>query len=126
MLFGRRAVHGRGALLPGLGLALILLLLVAGAPRSVAQVADQNALVVDVVEGDTIDVWPFDGSRYRVAISASMLPSQRTRVAVCSAGDRKASARNRELVLDPSVWLERGVSGTDRFGRHAVHSETGN
>ena len=67
-------------------------------------------LVTYIVDGDTIDVL-IDGQTYRVRYIGIDTPEQ----GACYYAEAKA--RNRELVLDQYVRLEKDISETDRYGR---------
>jgi len=100
-------------------LALLSLLWVA--PRHVAAqpaaVPDQEAIVTNVVDGDTIDVQLADGSTYRVRYIGIDTPETVAPGRPVQCWGPEASTRNRELVLGQLVSLERDTSETDRFGR---------
>lgn len=69
----------------------------------------QKAKVVRVIDGDTIELEGGQKVRY-IGIDA---PEQTT--AECFA--RESTAKNRELVIDKVIELEKDVSETDRYGR---------
>jgi micrococcal nuclease len=89
----------------------------AGAPTSPPLPAGlQGALVVNVVDGDTIDV-RIDGNEYRVRYIGIDTPETVDPRRPVGCFGREASERNRELVGGQTVGLERDVSETDDFGR---------
>lgn len=74
------------------------------------------APVVRIVDGDTIIV-RLDGQQQRVRYTGVNTPeSVDPRRAVQCFG-KEAATRNRELVGGKTVWLEKDVSETDRYGR---------
>lgn len=75
-----------------------------------------RALVVGVVDGDTIDVL-IDGQEHRVRYIGVDTPETVAPSRPEGCFGREASARNRELVEGKTVALERDVSETDRYGR---------
>jgi micrococcal nuclease len=98
-----------------LGLILVLIGLLPS--QAYAQVPDQEAAVVSVVDGDTIDVQLSDGSTHRVRIIGIDTPETVAPNEPVGCWGPEASARTRELLLGATVWLERDTSETDRFGR---------
>jgi micrococcal nuclease len=97
------------------GLVLVLVVLVP--TQAHAQVPDQEAAVIDLVDGDTIDVQLSDGSTYRVRIIGIDTPETVAPNQAVQWWGPEASARTRALLLGATVWLERDTSETDRFGR---------
>ncbi|MGB1249964.1 MAG: thermonuclease family protein [Candidatus Promineifilaceae bacterium] len=78
--------------------------------RSSYAIEGERATVVQVIDGDTIDV-ELDGDEYRVRYVGVDTPER---------GDpfyREATDFNRRLVEDQMVILVKDVSDTDRFGR---------
>lgn len=69
-----------------------------------------HATVVDVVDGDTVDVL-IQGQEYRVRYIGIDSPESG------EAGGTQASRYNQSLVMGEQVVLEQDVSNTDRFGR---------
>jgi micrococcal nuclease len=98
-------------------LALLSFLWVAPVAAQPAAVPDQEAIVTNVVDGDTIDVQLADGSTYRVRYIGIDTPETVAPGRPVACWGAEASARNRELVLGQTVYLERDTSETDRFGR---------
>lgn len=92
-------------------LSLAILLLIGLLPLG-AQSARQTAVVVAVIDGDTVDVqFPGSGEIRRVRYIGIDTPER---------GDtcyRAASVQNEVLVLNETVTLVRDVSETDRYGR---------
>lgn len=88
--------------------AVLFASLLLAIPAAVAadHVPDGEATVVAVVDGDTIDVRAADSQVYRVRYIGIDTPETRhpTRGAECYGPE--ASARNRELVLGATVYLE--------------------
>lgn len=76
----------------------------------------QQAPVVNVVDGDTIDVL-VDGQELRVRYIGIDTPESVDPRRPVECFGREASQRNRELVEGKAVGLERDVSQMDRFGR---------
>ena len=70
----------------------------------------QQARVVNVVDGDTIDVL-IDGQEFRLRYIGMDTPERR------EPGYVEATAANVALVSGKSVMLEKDISETDRFGR---------
>ena len=76
----------------------------------------QQATVVDVTDGDTIRV-DIEGTEYRLRYIGIDAPETVAPDRPVDAGGPEASARNKELVSGKTVYLEKDVSETDRFGR---------
>lgn len=76
----------------------------------------QQATVVDVTDGDTIRV-DIEGTEYRLRYIGMDAPETVAPDKPVEPGGPEASARNRELVGGQTVYLEKDVSETDRFGR---------
>ena len=76
----------------------------------------QEALVVNVVDGDTIDV-QIDGRKQRVRYIGIDTPETVDPRRPVGCFGKEASDRNRELVDGRTVGLERDVSETDDFDR---------
>jgi micrococcal nuclease len=76
----------------------------------------EEASVINVVDGDTIDVL-IGGREFRVRYIGIDTPETVDPQRPVECFGREASERNRELVEDMTVGLERDVSETDRFGR---------
>ncbi len=76
----------------------------------------ETALVVDVVDGDTIDVL-VGGQVARVRYTGIDTPETVDPRRPVECFGREASAKNRELVEGQTVGLERDISEADRFGR---------
>lgn len=74
------------------------------------------AQVVRVVDGDTIDV-VIEGQRYRVRYIGIDTPESVDPRRPVECFGREASQRNKELVEGKTVYLEKDVSETDRYGR---------
>jgi micrococcal nuclease len=74
------------------------------------------AFVVNVVDGDTIDV-QISGRELRVRYIGIDTPETVHPTRGEEPYGREASARNRELVEGQTVYLEKDVSETDRYGR---------
>ena len=74
------------------------------------------ALVINVVDGDTIDVLIGD-KKYRVRYIGIDTPETIHPTRGEEPYGREATARNRQLVLGQSVYPEMDVSDTDRYGR---------
>lgn len=72
--------------------------------------------VVNVVDGDTIDVL-IDGSKHRVRYIGIDTPETVHPTRGVEHYGKEASTRNRELVEGITVYLEKDVSETDRFDR---------
>jgi len=75
-----------------------------------------GALVVNVVDGDTIDVL-IGGTQYRVRYIGIDTPETVHPTRGEEPYGREAAAFNRELVLGKTVYLEKDVSETDQYGR---------
>lgn len=75
-----------------------------------------TAQVVNVVDGDTIDV-VIDGQQYRVRYIGMDTPETVDPRRPVEAFGREASDRNKELVAGQTVYLEKDVSETDQFDR---------
>jgi micrococcal nuclease len=76
----------------------------------------EAASVVDVVDGDTIDVL-IDGREFRVRYIGIDTPETVDPRRPVECFGREASERNRQLVEGRAVGLEPDVSETDQFGR---------
>ncbi len=76
----------------------------------------QQALVVRVVDGDTIDVL-IGGEKMRLRYIGVDTPETVDPRRPVGCFGKEASARNRELVEGKTVGLEKDVSETDRYGR---------
>ena len=76
----------------------------------------EEAFVVNVVDGDTIDVL-MGGQELRVRYIGIDTPETVNPQRPLECFGREASEQNRELVEGKTVGLERDVSETDRFGR---------
>src|SRR4051812_16071405 len=76
----------------------------------------QHATVVDVTDGDTIRV-DIEGTEYRLRYIGIDAPETVAPDRPVEPGGPEASARNKELVSGKTVYLEKDVSETDRFGR---------
>ncbi len=75
-----------------------------------------RATVVRVVDGDTIVV-RVDGREQRVRYIGVNTPESVDPRREVQCFGREAASRNRELVAGKTIWLEKDVSETDRFGR---------
>ena len=105
--------------------ALSLVLLAAGC-ASATQVAeeasggpshyDEEGIVTNVVDGDTIDV-DVGGRTYRVRYIGMDAPETVHPTRGEEPYGREAAERNRQLVLGHKVYLEKDGSETDQFGR---------
>ncbi len=80
----------------------------------------EEALVINVVDGDTIDVL-IRGRELRVRYIGIDTPETVDPKRPVECFGREASERNRELVESMTVGLERDVSETDQFGRLLRH-----
>ena len=89
---------------------LLLLLLILLAVTSCTGDDQERALVVRVIDGDTIEI----GTGQRVRYIGIDTPEVHPQVECYGL---EAWARNRELVEGKVVRLEKDVSGTDRYGR---------
>jgi len=76
----------------------------------------QQALVVRVVDGDTIDIL-IGGETLRLRYIGVDTPETVDPRRPVGCFGKEASARNRELVDGKTVGLEKDVSETDRYGR---------
>jgi len=76
----------------------------------------EEAFVINVVDGDTIDVL-IDGREFRLRYIGIDTPETVDPRRPVECFGREASERNRELVEGITVGLERDVSETDQFGR---------
>ncbi|MDP2675839.1 MAG: thermonuclease family protein [Dehalococcoidia bacterium] len=76
----------------------------------------QQALVVRVVDGDTIDVL-IGGEKMRLRYIGVDTPETVDPRRPVGCFGKEASTRNRELVEGKTVGLEKDVSETDRYGR---------
>src|SRR4051812_5121990 len=76
----------------------------------------QEATVVYVTDGDTIHV-DIDGTEYTLRYIGMNAPETVDPDKPIEPGGPQASARNKELVSGATVYLEKDVSETDRFGR---------
>jgi len=85
-------------------------------PGSPTPVSLETARVVNVVDGDTIDVL-IGGREFRVRYIGIDTPETVDPRRPVGCFGREASERNRALVEGETVGLERDVSETDRFGR---------
>lgn len=74
------------------------------------------AFVVNIVDGDTIDVL-INGQKLRVRYIGIDTPETVDPRRPVECFGREASERNRQLVEGKTVGLERDISETDRFGR---------
>lgn len=99
---------------------LVCLLAVPSLARA-DHVPDQEATVVAVVDGDTLDVQLVDGEQFRVRIIGIDTPETVAPGRPVACWGPEASARTRELLQGQVVWLERDVSDLDRFGRLVRH-----
>lgn len=88
----------------------------AGLTASPTPVRLEEALVVDVIDGDTIDVL-IEGRELRVRYIGIDTPETVDPREPVGCFGREASERNRQLVESRTVGLERDVSETDQFGR---------
>lgn len=91
----------------------IVVLLACGGSVGTAPAGMEQARVIRVVDGDTIEV-RLAGREQRVRYILIDTPE------VSGRGEplgREATAANAALVMGQTVWLERDVSDTDRFGR---------
>jgi micrococcal nuclease len=75
-----------------------------------------EAMVTNVVDGDTIDVL-IDGREYRVRYIGVDTPEMVHPALGEEPYGREASKYNKVLVGDQTVFLEKDVSETDRYGR---------
>lgn len=82
-------------------------------PTSTPAVAGVEARVVQVIDGDTIEV-ELQGQRHRVRYIGIDAPEDTTTKEPFGAA---ATKKNRELVEGKTVLLEKDVSETDRYGR---------
>ncbi len=80
----------------------------------------EEAFVINVVDGDTIDVL-IGGRELRVRYIGIDTPETVDPQRPVECFGREASERNRELVEGMTVGLERDVSETDQFGRLLRH-----
>lgn len=94
----------------------LLLLAAACANPSPTPAGLEEALVINVVDGDTIDVL-IDGREFRVRYIGIDTPETVDPRRPLECFGREASERNRGLVEGRTVGLERDVSEIDRFGR---------
>ena len=85
-------------------------------PRADQSTSLVAAWVVNVVDGDTIDVLT-GTTTYRVRYIGVDTPETVHPTIGEEPYGREASERNRQLVLGKTVYLERDVSETDQFGR---------
>ena len=76
----------------------------------------EEAPVINIVDGDTIDVL-FDGQKLRVRYIGIDTPETVDPRRPVECFGREASERNRQLVEGKTVGLERDASEADRFGR---------
>jgi len=76
----------------------------------------QLATVVYVVDGDTVHV-SIDGTEYRLRYIGMNAPETVDPTRPVQPGGPEASQANKDLVDGQTVYLERDVSETDRFGR---------
>ena len=74
------------------------------------------ALVVNMVDGDTIDVL-VEGQEFRVRYIGVNTPETVHPTKGEEPYGKEASDFNRQLVLGQTVYLEKDMSETDRFGR---------
>jgi len=75
-----------------------------------------QATVVRVIDGDTIEV-DIDGTSYKVRYIGIDTPELDDERAEYCALAQEATRYNRQLVEGKSVWLEKDVSETDKYGR---------
>ena len=87
---------------------------------SLTPVGLEAAFVINVVDGDTIDVL-IGGRELRVRYIGIDTPETVDPQRPVECFGREASKRNRELVEGMTVGLERDVSETDQFGRLLRH-----
>ena len=85
-------------------------------PNLPARAERIQAVVVNVVDGDTIDVSIKDQT-FRIRYIGIDTPETVHPTKPEEPYGREASARNKELVAGKTVQLEKDVSETDRFGR---------
>ena len=114
----RMPIKTRVALRIGLLLVggIALLVAVDEARESDPDVPGERAAVSHVVDGDTIIV-TVEGEEHRVRYTGIDAPETvRPNWPVEPFGS-EAAAFNRELVEGKTVWLERDVTDTDKFGR---------
>lgn len=77
----------------------------------------QLAKVVAVIDGDTIDVDLGEGNVKRVRYIGIDTPETSDPRTTVECFGKEASAKNKELVANGTVGLEKDVSETDRYGR---------
>jgi len=85
-------------------------------PPKVLTTDMQEAEVIKVVDGDTIDVL-VDGVEQRVRYILVDTPETKHPTKGVEPYGPEASEANRQLVEGQRVWLEKDVSDTDRYGR---------
>ena len=85
----------------------------APAPAALPDLPLQAAQVTNIVDGDTIDVL-IEGAEYRIRYI--LMDTPETHGGTEPFGP-EASAANAALVAGQTVWLEKDVSETDRYGR---------
>lgn len=86
-------------------------------PAPVRPAAGEQAQVVRVVDGDTIDVRRADGSIARVRYIGVNTPETVDPRRPVECFGKEASARNTELVGGKTVLLEKDLSETDQYDR---------
>ncbi|HIP95694.1 MAG TPA: hypothetical protein EYH32_00580 [Anaerolineae bacterium] len=76
----------------------------------------EEAYVLRVVDGDTIEV-EIGGQRYKVRYTGVDTPETKHPAKPIECFGHEATEKNRELVEGKTVYLEKDVSETDRYGR---------
>ncbi len=76
----------------------------------------QEAQVTEIVDGDTIGV-TIDGAEYKVRYILVDTPETKKPGTPVQPFGPEATAANRKMVADQTVYLEKDVSENDRYGR---------
>jgi micrococcal nuclease len=108
---------GKGLLLFGIALAVLVLMLVAWREQIPAEVAPSAAaVVINVVDGDTIDVL-INGQEHRIRYIGIDTPETVHPTRGEEPYGREAAEYNKSLVEGQTVFLEKDVSEADQYGR---------
>ncbi len=93
-----------------IGAVVVVLVWLRGKPLLEAQ-------VVDVINGDTIEILLADGTREKVRYIGVDTPETRHPRKGLECFGKEATAFNKSLVLGKRVWLELDAQERDRYGR---------
>lgn len=84
--------------------------------QHIEYVSKQQAYVTKVIDGDTIEV-SIDGKEYKVRYIGIDTPETVNPNKPVEYYGKEASNENQRLVLNKTVYLEKDVSDTDKYGR---------